>query len=116
MTMGTYSRRNLRRVRGVGDCTADNTDELGICVTGVTDSVGTPLPSSSLPVIGTSCYPTNFVGPLPAGAAYCAQPGTTGQAGCPTGSTCSVFAGVPDTAVYTLAALLAGFVIYGVAK
>ena len=103
-------------VYSLGDCTPDNTDELGICVTGVTDSVGTPLPSSSLPVIGTSCYPASFVGPLPPGGEYCSQPGTTGTAGCPAGSTCSIFAGVPDSAVYTLGLVLAGLVIYGVAK
>lgn len=112
MNIGVYS---------LGDCTPDNTDEFGLCVTGVTTDNGTPISSTSQPVPGAACYPPTFVGPLPPGAGYCSpQTGlpapATPAAGCPAGSTCSYINGVPDTAVYTLGLLLVGFVIYGVAK
>lgn len=120
MTLNTYSRRNLAGIKGIGDCTADNTDEFGMCVTGVTTSTGVPISSTSTPVPGAACYPPTFVGPLPPGAGYCSTPTglpapATGLS-CPAGSACTFFNGVPDTAVYTLAALLAGFMIYGVTK
>ena len=59
-----------------------------------------------------ACYPPNFVGPLPPGAGYCAQP-----AGMPlTTAKSTIIAGVPDIAVYTLGGILLGFVFMGIKK
>lgn len=64
----------------------------------------------STPATQLNCYPANFVGPLPPGGAYCSQPGA---AGCPAGSNCSIFAGVPNMGVYALGAILASFLVFG---
>ena len=61
-----------------------------------------------------SCYPSTFVGPIPPGASYCSAPvglPAPVSSGCPAGSTCSYIAGVPNTAIYTLAAVLAGLFV-----
>jgi hypothetical protein len=58
-----------------------------------------------------SCYPTSFVGPIPPGSAYCGG-GLPAGLSVPT-SPSTIFAGVPDRAVYTAAAVLLGVVLLG---
>lgn len=72
-----------------------------------------PCQSGSAIAQSASCYPATFVGPLPPGASYCSQPlGLPAPAaGCPAGSTCTYIAGVPNSAIYTLAAVLAGLFV-----
>jgi hypothetical protein len=80
------------------------------------------------------CTPQSVMGPLQPGQYYCPTPVLTpnvnvnGQVvstapgsslalptSCPLGSTCTIIAGVPNTAVYTLGAILGLFIVMGVA-
>lgn len=107
--------------RGIGaDCAYEGDPTCsGPCVP--LDFVG-PLPEGSvycapaaIPVPG--CYPITFSGPLPPGSSYCSGAGTPtfpGGSGCPAGSTCSIFPGVPNVAVYVMGAIVASFLFLGV--
>ena len=126
MRMGVMSRGNLN---GLG-CDLSNPDPNDpTCTFTVNPTPAAPsnptgqlpLPSmSTQPVlpdveVAANCYPSNFVGPIPPGSSYCSTPaGLPTPTGCPAGSTCSIIAGVPNTAVYTLGAVLGFFVFLGV--
>lgn len=113
----------VRRRRGFGDCAYEG-DPTCSNPCYPNDFVG-PIPAGSnycAPTIAllppapaaASCYPVSFVGPLPPGGAYCSQPvGMPAPSGCPVGSTCSMIAGVPNTAVYVLGALVGSFILFG---
>lgn len=64
----------------------------------------------------TPCYPLSFMGPLPAGSVYCSAGAVPApaSAGCPAGSTCTIFAGVPNTGVYAAAAIFGSLILFGV--
>jgi hypothetical protein len=81
--------------RGLGDATCPSAEQLA----GITDP-SDPCQGLTVPV-GTSVVSSSVLG----------GSGT----GCPSGSTCTYIAGVPDNAVYVLAAIIAGFIIFGVA-
>jgi hypothetical protein len=109
----------VRRRRGFGDCSYEG-DPTCAAPCYPNDFVG-PIPAGSaycppsitlLPSSG-SCYPASFVGPLPPGGAYCSQPVGLPAPGCPAGSNCSMIAGVPNTAVYVLGALVGSFILFG---
>jgi hypothetical protein len=118
MTLGVYSRANL------GDVTCPSIEQLeGVVdptdpcqagsVTPINLTNSPAYQSMSSPTTGASpggCYPAAFVGPIPPGGVLCPVSAT---AGCPSGSTCSIIAGVPDMAVYALGGILALFVIMG---
>jgi len=57
------------------------------------------------------CYPPTFTGPLPPGASYCAPVGVA--SGCPAGSTCSIIAGVPNVAIFTMLGIVGALVFLG---
>jgi hypothetical protein len=70
-------------------------------------------PSAAL---SSGCYPSTFVGALPPGASYCGGaptglPAPQAASACPVGSTCTIFAGVPNTGVYALGAIVLGFFV-----
>lgn len=114
MTLGVYSLRNLA---GLG-CDLSNPDPTDpSCVIAVNP---TPTYPSSLdlptPSGVSTCVPNNVYGPLAPGQNYCSAPSPSVPASCPTGSTCSIIAGVPNTAVYVLGAIFGVFLVMGMKK
>jgi hypothetical protein len=107
----------VRRRRGFGDCAYEG-DPTCSNPCYPLDFVG-PLPAGSsycqpsVALSPSSCYATNFVGPLPPGGVYCSQPASGLPSSCPAGSNCSIYAGVPNTAVYVMGGLLASFILLG---
>jgi hypothetical protein len=114
-----------RHRRGMGDCDFEG-DPTCSNPCYPTSFVG-PLPAGGSYCAGATavfvsndpaaCYPSTFVGPLPPNASYCSTPlgvstPSTGG-GCPVGSTCTIFSGVPNTGVYAMGALLAAFLLMG---
>jgi len=77
--------------RGLGDATCPSAEQLA----GITDP-SDPCQGLTVPV-GTSVVSSSVLG----------------GSGCPSGSTCTYIAGVPNNAVYVLAAILGGFILYG---
>lgn len=125
MTLGVYSLRNLA---GLG-CDLSNPDPTDpSCVIAVNptptypSSLDLPTPSgvnATLPTVtagGAACVPNNVYGPLAPGQNYCSAPSPSVPASCPTGSTCSIIAGVPNTAVYVLGAIFGVFLVMGMKK
>jgi hypothetical protein len=109
----------VRRRRGFGADCAYEGDPTCLAPCYPVDFVG-PLPAGSsycapsVSINPASCYATNFVGPLPPGSVYCAPGSSPAQSsGCPAGSTCTIFQGVPNTAVYVMAGLLGSFLLLG---
>ena len=96
---------------GLGDANCPSMQQLA----GISDPndpcQGFPIPGSSPLVPDVSvCYPTSFVGPLPAGGSYCSTPPGASSSSSPS----TIIAGVPDRAVYTIGGLLAAFILLGI--
>lgn len=94
--------------QGFGDAASCPSYQQLLGITDPTDPCQTDVSMITPAAAGQSCYPPTFVGPLPPGGAYCSQPAASG---CPAGSNCTFFANIPNSAIYTLAAVLAGLFV-----
>ena len=101
MTVQTFSRGGGGSGGGIGDATCPSLEQLQ----GVVDP-NDPCQGLSVPGGGT-VNPLTFAQPI-------AQPAPAMASACPAGSTCSIITGVPNTAVYTLGAILGVFMLMGV--
>ena len=86
----------LPTLTGIGDATCPSAEQLA----GIVD-INDPCQFPSVPGTATT---QQIVAVSPTVAAL----------SCPAGSTCTIISGVPDTAVYTLGAILAVFLFMGV--